>query len=172
MRSGTLHSNRHTPSSVNTVRTVPPPQVVVLTEYTVKNTIFWDVMPCSLVEVYRHFGRTYCLHLHGKSLPSNQQKLAASLLDLLFNPEDGGSTFTWNVGKLLPDNMASHTKRQYSHTSHHPENLKSSNYFEHMSSIWHDSIPQDVLLPSITTARVTKQPLLYILRWSAARRIF
>jgi hypothetical protein len=27
-------------------------------------TVFWGVMPNSLVEIYPYFGRTYCLYLH------------------------------------------------------------------------------------------------------------
>jgi hypothetical protein len=30
-----------------------------------RNTVFWDMMPHSLVEIFRHFGGRYCLHLHG-----------------------------------------------------------------------------------------------------------
>jgi hypothetical protein len=30
---------------------------------TMKSIVFWDVMPCSLVQVTRRFGGTYCLHL-------------------------------------------------------------------------------------------------------------
>jgi hypothetical protein len=28
-----------------------------------KRSFFWDVVPCGLVEVYRHFGDAHCLHL-------------------------------------------------------------------------------------------------------------
>jgi hypothetical protein len=38
----------------------------LLTTVIVKNTIFWDGMPCSLVGDYRRFGRTYCLLLQEK----------------------------------------------------------------------------------------------------------
>jgi hypothetical protein len=31
-------------------------------------TVFWDVMPCSLVKVYRLFGGAYCLHLQGRGV--------------------------------------------------------------------------------------------------------
>jgi hypothetical protein len=30
-----------------------------------KMTVFWDVSPCSLVEVYRRFRGAYCLHHQG-----------------------------------------------------------------------------------------------------------
>jgi hypothetical protein len=28
-----------------------------------KNTVFWDVKPCNLVEIYQRFEGTSCLHL-------------------------------------------------------------------------------------------------------------
>jgi hypothetical protein len=28
-----------------------------------KNAMFWDVMPCSLLKIYHNFGGTYCLQL-------------------------------------------------------------------------------------------------------------
>jgi hypothetical protein len=33
-----------------------------------ESTVFWYVMPCSLVEVYRHFGAMFCFHLHGRRI--------------------------------------------------------------------------------------------------------
>jgi hypothetical protein len=35
------------------------------------------------------------------------------LFSLFFGPEDGGSTFLRNIGKLLPDNKLSHPSRLY-----------------------------------------------------------
>jgi hypothetical protein len=37
----------------------------VLTAASMKMTVFWDVAPCSLVDVYRRFRGTYCLHHQG-----------------------------------------------------------------------------------------------------------
>jgi hypothetical protein len=34
----------------------------VFTAASMKLTIFWDVAPCILVEVYRRFTGVYCLH--------------------------------------------------------------------------------------------------------------
>jgi hypothetical protein len=48
--------------------------------------VFWDVMPCSTVDVYR--------------------------LSEPFFSEDGGRTFLRNIGKYIPDYMASHTRKQ------------------------------------------------------------
>jgi hypothetical protein len=37
----------------------------VLTEVTVKMTLFWDLTPCSLVDIYQHFGGVCWLsHFH------------------------------------------------------------------------------------------------------------
>jgi hypothetical protein len=35
----------------------------VLTAVVMKSTIFWDIMPCSLLKANRHFGGTHRLHL-------------------------------------------------------------------------------------------------------------
>jgi hypothetical protein len=51
------------------------------------STVFWDVTPCSLEEGHQHL----------------RALLAASFLDLLFDPEDWGITFLWNISELLPD---------------------------------------------------------------------
>jgi hypothetical protein len=43
---------------------------------------FRDTMPCNQVHRHWHFGGTCSFHLHGE----------------LFNPEDSGTIFLWNVG--------------------------------------------------------------------------
>jgi hypothetical protein len=40
----------------------------VLTAVVMKSTIFWDIMPCSLLSVIRRFGGTYRLHLQGQKI--------------------------------------------------------------------------------------------------------
>jgi hypothetical protein len=42
----------------------------VLTVASMKMTAFWDIVPCSLIEVYRSFGREYCFHHQGDDDPS------------------------------------------------------------------------------------------------------
>jgi hypothetical protein len=59
--------------------------------------VFWDVMICSLVDIYKHFGGSCCLNLL---------------------PEDGACKFLWN-SKHLPDYTVSHPH------SHHDEKLNS-----------------------------------------------
>jgi hypothetical protein len=41
-------------------------------------TIFWDVMPCSPVEVHWNFGGTYYLHLQGRSVNQVSRALLAA----------------------------------------------------------------------------------------------
>jgi hypothetical protein len=55
-------------------------------------TIFWDLTPCSPVDVHRRFGGTFCFHCC--------QILGGFLLGLFFEYEDGGSVFLGNVGEL------------------------------------------------------------------------
>jgi hypothetical protein len=52
----------------------------VLIAATMKGTIFWDVTPCSLVKVYRHFEGKYC--------PHQAYYLLTNLLRSLMNPDD------------------------------------------------------------------------------------
>jgi hypothetical protein len=47
----------------------------VLTVVSIKSTVFWNVVPCSLVEVYKLIGGTYCVHLH--YLAGNEEKMVA-----------------------------------------------------------------------------------------------
>jgi hypothetical protein len=58
-----------------------------LTAANMKMTVIYDVAPCSLVEVYRRFRSSCCLHHQG----------------------DGPEHF-WNVGKFLPEYAAQHTR--------------------------------------------------------------
>jgi hypothetical protein len=74
----------------------------VLTAVTVKNTLFWDVILCSPLEVQQCVRATYCL------------SFLCFLLGLLFDPEGGANTFLRNVGELLLDYTALHPTRQYS----------------------------------------------------------
>jgi hypothetical protein len=77
-----------------------------------------DITPCSLVEVQWRFGGTQCPPTSGSNRKPSKQACACCvrlcrLLGLLFSPGDGGSTLLCNVGKLLPDCMASHPRRWY-----------------------------------------------------------
>jgi hypothetical protein len=64
----------------------------------IKLRVFWDVVPCSHVEVDRCFRVAYCLHRH--------------------RHDEGGSTPLCNVGQLQRDYTALHPRRLY--TSYSP----------------------------------------------------
>jgi hypothetical protein len=85
----------------------------ILTAVTMKNrhTLFWNVTPCSLVEVQRRFVGVHYLHLQGSS---KQISLSACLLSILFYPEDGDSRFIRNVPKCLLEYTTSHPRSWYS----------------------------------------------------------
>jgi hypothetical protein len=67
-----------------------------------KSTVFWDMTPFNLVEDYRRFVGTYCLHLKGAKIKPSKQKAHSSwllclllpgcFLNLFFNRDGGGTT--------------------------------------------------------------------------------
>jgi hypothetical protein len=69
----------------------------VLTAANMKMTVFWDVAPCCLLEVYRRLRGVCCLHHQGDHFP-----------------DDRGSKHLWNVDKRLPDYTEQHPRRQSS----------------------------------------------------------
>jgi hypothetical protein len=72
----------------------------VLTAAVMKSTIFWDIMPCSVLKINQRFGGTYRLHIH-----------AGFLLDLFFDPEDGCDMFFRNASLLSTDYTAIYPRR-------------------------------------------------------------
>jgi hypothetical protein len=65
-----------------------------LTTASMKMTVFWDVAPCSLTEVYRRFRCACCLH-HQVDDPAFQRNILPPSLGLKM--EDWDSIFLWNV---------------------------------------------------------------------------
>jgi hypothetical protein len=82
---------------------------------------FWNVVPCSPVEIDRRFGGTYCLHLKDQRVSQTRSKhqvgrystllyvilSACFFRGLLYSPEDGGSMFLQNVGELYRTTLRS-----------------------------------------------------------------
>jgi hypothetical protein len=58
----------------------------IITVVTLNVTVLWDVMPCSLAEFTNVFEGICCFSVQGR-------RVIASLLILLFHPEDGDSFF-------------------------------------------------------------------------------
>jgi hypothetical protein len=50
-----------------------------------KSTIFWDMMPCGPLKVYRLFGGTYRLHLQGRKISRtrNQRESTCQAMSVL-----------------------------------------------------------------------------------------
>jgi hypothetical protein len=78
-----------------------------------KSTFFCDVMRYILVEVYRRFGWTYCLHLQDRWVSRVNNIQAGSSVKSSFircllphislDSENGGCMFIRNAGKFLPN---------------------------------------------------------------------
>jgi hypothetical protein len=51
-----------------------------------KSNIFWDVTPCSLIEVHRRFGGIYCLHIRGRKVSQeiNQPEAGGKQVSITF----------------------------------------------------------------------------------------
>jgi hypothetical protein len=45
-------------------------------ELTKKSTIYWDMTPCSPVEIHRRFGETYCIHFQCRKISQKSNKNA------------------------------------------------------------------------------------------------
>jgi hypothetical protein len=96
----------------------------ILSVVTLNTTAFWGFIPCSLVEAFWGFKKAYCLPLQGwracrwsaknaKSVCS----LAVYLIDLIFNPDDGGSRFLQNEDEHLQDCTVGYPSGQNSPTA-------------------------------------------------------
>jgi hypothetical protein len=70
-----------------------------------ESTVFWDATPCTVVDT-DGFGGTYCLHLQGRRVHRTSRLLVVCVDGLLFDSEDGASTFLRNIDKHLSDYTA------------------------------------------------------------------
>jgi hypothetical protein len=75
------------------------------TTVAMKIAVFGDVKSCNMVDLYKRFGDTCCLHLQGGS---------ARARILLLYPEDGGGRFLRNTDNDVPGYMAPHPKGELS----------------------------------------------------------
>jgi hypothetical protein len=77
----------------------------------VESTVFWNVTPCSLVELYKCFRGTHYFYPQG--VKHSTCCLLVCLLGILLTNDGGGSTHTFvlKVGEVLPDCMVSCHRR-------------------------------------------------------------
>jgi hypothetical protein len=66
-----------------------------LTVVIMKSTIFWDVMPCSKIEIHKYFGEIYHFHLKDQQVNQASNKQAASSLSFLLTDWYTWSAVTW-----------------------------------------------------------------------------
>jgi hypothetical protein len=81
----------------------------VLMAVSMKMTVFCDVAPCSLVEVYWSFRGSCCLHHQGDHPDDGGSNIPEDL-----SPSYGGSKHLWNTGKLLLGYTVQYPRRQSS----------------------------------------------------------
>jgi hypothetical protein len=71
-----------------------------------KNTISWDIMPNNLLKVNQRFRGIYRLYLQGRIIQTRYQResrwqgFTLGIFLGIFDPEDGGDMFLWNVSWL------------------------------------------------------------------------
>jgi hypothetical protein len=74
--------------------------------YTLKLRIFWDVLPCSQLNVDRHFRGVCCLH-HQGALIMEAARTSETLVDIQLR--------TW---QYIPEDSEHHTRRRENFKSH------------------------------------------------------
>jgi hypothetical protein len=102
----------------------------VFTATSMKMAVFWVLAPRSLVEVYQRFRGSCCLHHQGDD-----------------DPDDGGSKYLWNVGKLLPDYMALQPRRRpcSEHCCGGAHNFLISYFISFFLFLFFSSVPSSIL---------------------------
>jgi hypothetical protein len=88
----------------------------VLVAVTMNRTLFWNVTPCNLVKIYRHFGGMQRFFLQGRRVTSLQR---------VFNEHRSGTLFR-KVSKFILDCTTSHPRVRKSIIADYSENQKKS----------------------------------------------
>jgi hypothetical protein len=77
--------------------------------------VFWDITPCTPVNVNHHFNRTYHVHLRGRRI--SEARKYREVLGIL--TEDEGDIFIRNVSLLLSECMVLYSRRRIVHSHHY-----------------------------------------------------
>jgi hypothetical protein len=99
-------------------------------------TVFWNVVPCSLIVVHWSHGGMCCHHCQGVWV-------------YFFEPSGCGSRFVWNSVELVPEYMTSHLKKYSNPCNHYHENLASD--LNYISDFGTDIASSHVICPEIVT---------------------
>jgi hypothetical protein len=105
-------------------------------------TIFWDAVWQKLINILE---KHKPLSSRSKKKSTSRQQAQSSwclILLLIFHPEDEGSIFPQNTGKLPMDYMALHPRKQYSSQMKHSPNKQLMDNFKQIYTVytvWHQS---------------------------------
>jgi len=118
----------------NVIQTTCRPQSIDMYQITEAIFIFWNLRPCIFLNVYRRFGRTWCISFlwvissfrrgaYEIFVLLDVTQLCLTVTDLSVQPigshfqgTSSSGALDWNAGKKLPINAAWHLRSAIAHT--------------------------------------------------------
>lgn len=129
IKTGTTENLPPSPTTRVSLHMVREHQDVILTQTQPQEDSFMclykqkNVSPCSLEEVYRHFGRTYSIHLQEKQ--SNQNAFLHSVKSIRSTISFATVSILWSSGRVIAQrNVAAGHQRFEAKYSLHPQGTK------------------------------------------------
>jgi hypothetical protein len=101
-------------------------------EAAMKNSTFWHIKPCSLVEVHRRFEGTYWLYIQNREKKANKIEAETNKVDCfivsVFGPEDG-LLLAWIILQSWRWKQCFPPKRWWNSTGRHEITFKANIFF-------------------------------------------